>query len=178
MKAIEKAEAKTIEIVRPIISLGIVRLETLTSSFPLRRFHINNPRMAALVVLTPPPVEPGEAPMNMRMISKRIVALVKAPDILVLDEPTSGVDPIARNNFWKLIKELAESGVTVFVTTHYMDEADFLCTRVAIMDRGKLVTVDSPENLKNSIGSDLVTLECSDPDRFASSGHTPRCSSA
>ena len=74
-------------------------------------------------------------------------ALIHQPKIIFLDEPTSGVDPIARNNFWKLIKELAESGVTVFVTTHYMDEAEN-CDRLALIYRGAIIAMGSPKELK------------------------------
>jgi ABC-2 type transport system ATP-binding protein len=78
------------------------------------------------------------------------IALVHKPRLLFLDEPTSGVDPTARRAFWDLIYELAETGVTVFVTTHYMDEAEY-CERVGIMRDGKLLAMDTPTNLKKSI---------------------------
>lgn len=75
------------------------------------------------------------------------IALVHEPKLLFLDEPTSGVDPTARRAFWDLIYELAESGVTILVTTHYMDEAEY-CERVGIMRDGKLLAMDTPSNLK------------------------------
>jgi ABC-2 type transport system ATP-binding protein len=78
------------------------------------------------------------------------IALVHEPKLLFLDEPTSGVDPTARRAFWDLIYELAESGVTILVTTHYMDEAEY-CERVAIMRDGKLLAMDTPLNLKKNI---------------------------
>lgn len=78
------------------------------------------------------------------------IALVHKPKLLFLDEPTSGVDPTARRAFWDLIYELAEGGVTVFVTTHYMDEAEY-CERVGVMRDGKLLAMDTPTNLKKSI---------------------------
>lgn len=78
------------------------------------------------------------------------IALVHEPKLLFLDEPTSGVDPTARRAFWDLIYELAESGVTILVTTHYMDEAEY-CERVAVMRDGKLLAMDTPTNLKRSI---------------------------
>ena len=78
------------------------------------------------------------------------IALVHEPKLLFLDEPTSGVDPTARRAFWDLIYELAEGGVTILVTTHYMDEAEY-CERVAVMRDGKLLAMDTPTNLKKSI---------------------------
>ena len=78
------------------------------------------------------------------------IALVHQPKLLFLDEPTSGVDPTARRAFWDLIYQLAETGVTVFVTTHYMDEAEY-CERVGVMRDGKLLAMDTPTNLKKSI---------------------------
>jgi ABC-2 type transport system ATP-binding protein len=78
------------------------------------------------------------------------IALVHEPKLLFLDEPTSGVDPTARRAFWDLIYELAESGVTILVTTHYMDEAEY-CERVGIMRDGKLLAMDTPSNLKRDI---------------------------
>ena len=78
------------------------------------------------------------------------IALVHQPKLLFLDEPTSGVDPTARRAFWDLIYTLAESGVTIMVTTHYMDEAEY-CERVGIMRDGKLLAMDTPSNLKSKI---------------------------
>lgn len=78
------------------------------------------------------------------------IALVHEPKLLFLDEPTSGVDPSARRAFWDLIYELAEGGVTILVTTHYMDEAEY-CERVGIMRAGKLLAMDTPTNLKKSV---------------------------
>lgn len=76
------------------------------------------------------------------------VASFHQPAIVFLDEPTSGVDPIARRNFWEQIFKTANDGITVFVTTHYMDEAEY-CDRVSIMDKGEIVELDTPENLKS-----------------------------
>ena len=73
-------------------------------------------------------------------------AVFHTPKIVFLDEPTGGVDPVTRRQFWDLIYQTAEEGITVFVTTHYMDEAEY-CDRVSIMDEGKIVALDTPENL-------------------------------
>lgn len=74
-------------------------------------------------------------------------ALVHNPKVFFLDEPTTGLDPQARRNLWDLIKSVRDRGVTVIMTTHYMDEAELLCDRVAVMDNGKIVAIDTPANL-------------------------------
>lgn len=78
-------------------------------------------------------------------------ALLHDPKIVFLDEPTGGVDPEARRNFWNLIHAMAEQGKTVFVTTHYMDEAEY-CNRVSIMYQGEIIALDRPEALKKQYG--------------------------
>ncbi len=75
------------------------------------------------------------------------VALVHNPKVFFLDEPTTGLDPQARRNLWDLIKMVRDRGVTILMTTHYLDEAELLCDRVAIMDNGKIIALDSPKNL-------------------------------
>jgi len=74
-------------------------------------------------------------------------ALVNQPKVLFLDEPTTGLDPQARRNLWELIKGIKKQGITVVLTTHYMDEAELLCDRLAIMDDGKIITIDTPKRL-------------------------------
>jgi ABC-2 type transport system ATP-binding protein len=74
-------------------------------------------------------------------------ALVHNPKVFFMDEPTTGLDPQARRNLWDLVKQVRDRGVTVLITTHYMDEAELLCDRVAIMDNGKIIALDSPKNL-------------------------------
>lgn len=74
-------------------------------------------------------------------------ALVHSPRVFFLDEPTTGLDPQARRNLWDLIRMVRDKGVTVILTTHYMDEAELLCDRVAIMDNGKIIALDKPANL-------------------------------
>lgn len=74
-------------------------------------------------------------------------ALVHNPRVFFLDEPTTGLDPQARRNLWDLIREVRDRGVTVIMTTHYMDEAELLCDRVAVMDSGNIIALDTPKNL-------------------------------
>lgn len=78
-------------------------------------------------------------------------SLVNDPELVILDEPTTGLDPQARRNLWELIQEIHRRGVTVVLTTHYMDEAEALCQRLAIMDHGRLVAVDTPQNLISNL---------------------------
>lgn len=86
--------------------------------------------------------------------------LIHKPEVLFLDEPTLGLDAQTRRHIWDYIKKLnKEGGVTIILTTHYMEEADFLCDRIAIMDRGKFVAMDSPARLKDILGGDVVSLE-------------------
>jgi ABC-2 type transport system ATP-binding protein len=87
-------------------------------------------------------------------------AVLHQPPILFLDEPTSGVDPISRRQFWDLIHHMAAEGVTVFVTTHYMEEAEY-CNRLALIFRGKMVALGTPTELKrNSMRGELLLVEC------------------
>lgn len=74
-------------------------------------------------------------------------ALVHGPKVFFLDEPTTGLDPQARRHLWDLIEKVREKGISVIMTTHYMDEAEILCDRIAIMDNGKIVAIDTPRNL-------------------------------
>jgi ABC-2 type transport system ATP-binding protein len=86
--------------------------------------------------------------------------LMHHPNVLFLDEPTLGLDPQTRNHIWEYIKQLnQEKNITMVLTTHYMEEADRLCNRIAIIDHGKIVTMGTPEELKSSLGGDIITLE-------------------
>ena len=76
-----------------------------------------------------------------------VAALVHSPKVFFLDEPTTGLDPQARRNLWKLIQEVRDRGISVILTTHYMDEAEVLCDRIAIMDNGKIIALDTPKKL-------------------------------
>jgi ABC-2 type transport system ATP-binding protein len=87
-------------------------------------------------------------------------AVLHQPPVIFLDEPTSGVDPISRRQFWNLIHQMAEDGVTVFVTTHYMEEAEY-CNRLALIFRGKIVALGTPSELKHkSMKGELLLVEC------------------
>ncbi len=87
-------------------------------------------------------------------------SVLHKPPILFLDEPTSGVDPITRRQFWELIHSMAEDGVTVFVTTHYMEEAEY-CNRLALINRGKIVALGTPTELKHkAMNGELLLVEC------------------
>ena len=91
-------------------------------------------------------------------------ALVNRPKLLFLDEPSIGLDPGAKRVIWELIKRLREElGTVVFINTHDMNEADVLCDRIGIMDKGKLVTIGSPAQLKASVGGDVLTLVAKNP---------------
>jgi ABC-2 type transport system ATP-binding protein len=90
--------------------------------------------------------------------------LMHSPRVLFLDEPTIGLDPQTRSSIWRYIRALQEAeGTTIFMTTHYMDEAE-LCDRIAIMDRGEIVVLDTPEALKAAVGADRVALGTADND--------------
>ena len=87
-------------------------------------------------------------------------AILHQPSILFLDEPTSGVDPVSRRNFWSLIQQMGEKGVTTFVTTHYMDEAEY-CDRLALIYRGKIIALGTPTTLKlETLGRGVMEVEC------------------
>jgi ABC-2 type transport system ATP-binding protein len=87
-------------------------------------------------------------------------AILHEPSILFLDEPTSGVDPISRRNFWSLIQQMGERGVTTFVTTHYMDEAEY-CDRLALIYRGKIIALGTPSDLKlETLSRGVMEVEC------------------
>jgi ABC-2 type transport system ATP-binding protein len=89
--------------------------------------------------------------------------LLHRPKVLFLDEPTLGLDPQTRNYLWEYIEKMSrEMKITVIITTHYMDEADRLCGRIGIIDRGQIVALDTPENLKKRIGGDVITVKSPD----------------
>ena len=97
----------------------------------------------------------ADLPLGLRQKLSFSVAILHQPKIVFLDEPTGGVDPITRRQFWEMIYETATSGITVFVTTHYMDEAEY-CDRISIMSEGKIVALDTPEQLKKKYNASSV----------------------
>jgi len=89
-----------------------------------------------------------------------ILGLMHRPDILFLDEPTTGMDPQARRMIWDFIRNINKEGMTIFLTTHYMEEADFLCDRVAVIDEGRIQAIDTPMNLKRKLkGQDVIEVQ-------------------
>lgn len=91
-----------------------------------------------------------------------VLALISKPKIVFLDELTTGLDPKARRDMWETVLKLKKRGITVYLTTHFMEEAEYLCDRVAIMKKGEIVALDTIDNLKNTNGlSDKVTFKSS-----------------
>ena len=97
----------------------------------------------------------GSLPLGWKQKIAFSVSLLHEPKIVFLDEPTGGVDPITRRQFWEMIYKSANKGTTIFVTTHYMDEAEY-CDRVSIMVNGKIEALDSPKNLKEQYGVETM----------------------
>jgi ABC-2 type transport system ATP-binding protein len=92
------------------------------------------------------------------------VGLLSEPRFLMLDEPTVGVDPQSRNAIFENIQELNQQGLTILYTTHYMEEAELLCHRVAIMDEGRIIALDTPQNLINTLGTGIIHIGVKDVD--------------
>ena len=86
--------------------------------------------------------------------------LIHKPKIIFLDEPTTGVDPVSRRDFWKILSNLQKDGITIFMTTPYLDEAE-RCNRVALMDKGKIISCDTPKNIKDSMQMTVIEIVCS-----------------
>jgi ABC-2 type transport system ATP-binding protein len=95
----------------------------------------------------------GELPLGYKQRLAMATGLLHEPDILFLDEPTSGIDPLARRAFWRTITALAQAGVTVVVTTHFMEEAEY-CDRIAIQDAGELLALGTPQQVREQAGTD------------------------
>jgi ABC-2 type transport system ATP-binding protein len=97
----------------------------------------------------------SDLPLGIKQRVALVSAIIHNPEILFLDEPTSGVDPVSRREFWQTIRLLASEGYTIFVTTHFMDEAEY-CHRISIMHKGKIVALDTPENLKKAANAPTI----------------------
>src|SRR5262245_18786907 len=125
----------------------------------LEVFHLSDQAKANVATLS--------GGMAQRLMVAR--SIVHRPRILFLDEPTSGLDPQSRIALWEIIGQIHAEGQTVVLTTHYMEEADRLCERLAIMDHGRLLPLDTPNSLKNTVGGDLIVRvkAGSEPDRLA-----------
>ena len=95
----------------------------------------------------------GDLPLGWKQKLAFAVAMVHDPPVVFLDEPTSGVDPVTRRQFWEMIYKVSSEGTTIFVTTHYLDEAEY-CTRASIMVDGNIKALDTPENLKKNLNVD------------------------
>jgi ABC-2 type transport system ATP-binding protein len=126
----------------------------------LEKFHLTKWGKASVYALS--------GGMAQRLMVAR--SIFHRPAVLFLDEPTAGLDPQSRLALWEILTELNTEGQTILLTTHYMEEADQLCNRVAIMDHGRILALDTPRALKQSIGADtIVSVRTSgDPDAFAS----------
>ncbi len=112
----------------------------------LEQFHLANWAKASVFALS--------GGMAQRLMVAR--SILHRPDILFLDEPTAGLDPQSRIALWEILGELHRAGQTILLTTHYMEEADQLCNRLAIMDHGKIIALDTPAGLKASVGADSI----------------------
>src|SRR4051794_7208722 len=120
----------------------------------LVRFHLDRWGKASVMALS--------GGMAQRLMVAR--AILHRPAVLFLDEPTAGLDPQSRIALWEILQELHAGGQTILLTTHYMQEADELCSRVAIMDHGKILALDTPAGLKSSVGADTVVTVTADGD--------------
>ena len=125
----------------------------------LNRFHLSDRAKASVMTLS--------GGMSERLMVAR--ALMHRPSVLFLDEPTAGLDPQSRIALWEILNGLHEEGQTILLTTHYLEEADLVCDRLAIIDHGRLLAVDTPANMKKSVDADsIVTIMASgDLDRLA-----------
>lgn len=106
----------------------------------------------------------GELPLGIKQRLALGCAVLHEPPVLFLDEPTSGVDPLARRAFWDLIYDFAAAGTTVFVSTHYMEEAEY-CTRLALMNKGRIIALDRPAGFKSAMDEPLFELSTDNPPR-------------
>ena len=119
----------------------------------------------------------SDLPLGLRQKLAFSVAVLHEPKIVFLDEPTGGVDPITRRQFWEMIYETAAMGITVFVTTHYMDEAEY-CDRISIMSEGKIIAIDTPAALKKQYNAKTVEEVFIKIARPGRNGHYARINSS
>ena len=121
------------------------------------------PRLLHMTRMTPfESRQAGKLSGGMRQKLALMCTLLHRPEVLFLDEPTCGVDPVSRREFWGILYELVKEGVTVFLTTAYLDEAE-RCNRVGLMHKGRLVRCDAPEVLRRDLGADCYEVEAADP---------------
>jgi ABC-2 type transport system ATP-binding protein len=130
----------------------------------LEQFHLTRWAKASVFALS--------GGMAQRLMVAR--AILHRPAVLFLDEPTAGLDPQSRLALWEILGELHAQGQTIMLLTHYMEEADQLCNRVAIMDHGKILALDTPAGLKRSVGADTIVRVKSDGDHQGLSDHLER----
>jgi lipooligosaccharide transport system ATP-binding protein len=103
-------------------------------------------------------------------------ALINRPELLILDEPTTGLDPQIRQNLWQLLRQLQKEGLTIILTTHYMDEAERLCQRIILMDHGRVLADQSPQTLiRESIESHVLEVHGSGLDHWVDGAGVPEC---
>ncbi|WP_246998743.1 ATP-binding cassette domain-containing protein [Halosolutus gelatinilyticus] len=107
--------------------------------------------------------QPGEFSGGMKKRLDVATALVHQPPLVFLDEPTTGLDPRARNRLWEHFREINEQGTTMFLTTQYLEEADELCDRLSVIQNGQLIATDSPNALKSQVGGDVLDITLEDP---------------
>jgi len=138
-----------------------LKLHALLYDVPLKLINAKIDSVLALVDLQKRKndlVKTYSGGMRRRMEIAR--GLIHQPEIFFLDEPTLGLDPQTREHIWEYIKSLSEkTGMTIILTTHYMEEAEKLCNRIAIIDHGRIIKLDSPDNLKRTLGGDIVMLK-------------------
>jgi ABC-2 type transport system ATP-binding protein len=130
----------------------------------LEQFHLTRWAKASVFALS--------GGMAQRLMVAR--AILHRPAVLFLDEPTAGLDPQSRLALWEILGELHAQGQTIMLLTHYMEEADQLCNRVAIMDHGKILALDTPAGLKRSVGADTIVRVKSDGDHQGLADHLER----
>jgi ABC-2 type transport system ATP-binding protein len=128
----------------------------------VRQYHDRRNELLDYMRLTPFRDRPAEQ-LSGGMKQKLALActLIHRPDIIFLDEPTTGVDPVSRRDFWQILSDLLKSGITILMTTPYLDEAE-RCDRVGLMSEGKIMIVDAPTNLKSRMDGTVVELICRD----------------